>query len=50
MAVVEIEKRDRVAIVTLNRPEARNAVNHEVARRDGGRRSTTSRPTMRSPW
>jgi len=31
MAVVELEKRDRVAIVTLNRPEARNAVNGELA-------------------
>jgi enoyl-CoA hydratase len=31
MAVVESEKRDRVAIVTLNRPEARNAVNRELA-------------------
>jgi enoyl-CoA hydratase len=31
MAVVECEKRDRVAIVTFNRPEARNAVNGEVA-------------------
>ena len=31
MAVVEHEKRDLVAIVTLNRPEARNAVNGELA-------------------
>jgi crotonobetainyl-CoA hydratase len=31
MAVVESEKRDRVAIVTLNRPDARNAVNRELA-------------------
>ncbi len=31
MAVVESEKRDRVAIVTLNRPEARNAVNGDLA-------------------
>ncbi len=31
MAVVEVERRDRVAIVTLNRPEARNAVNGELA-------------------
>ena len=31
MAVVEIEKRDRVAIITLNRPEARNAMSNEVA-------------------
>lgn len=29
--VVEFEKRDHVAIITLNRPEARNAVNGEVA-------------------
>lgn len=31
MAVVESEKRDRVGIATLNRPEARNAVNGELA-------------------
>lgn len=31
MAVVESEKRDRVGIITLNRPEARNAVNKELA-------------------
>jgi enoyl-CoA hydratase len=31
MAVVESEKRDRVGIITLNRPEARNAVNNELA-------------------
>jgi enoyl-CoA hydratase len=31
MAAVEFEKRDRVAIVTINRPEARNAVNADVA-------------------
>lgn len=31
MAVVETEKRDRVAIITLNRPEARNAMNQELA-------------------
>jgi enoyl-CoA hydratase len=31
MAVVEFEKRDRVGIATLNRPEARNAVNGDVA-------------------
>jgi len=32
MAIVESEKRDRVGIVTLNRPEARNAVNQDLAR------------------
>ncbi len=32
MAVVESEKRDRVGIITLNRPEARNAMNQELAR------------------
>ena len=31
MAAVEYEKQDRLAILTLNRPEARNAVNGEVA-------------------
>jgi enoyl-CoA hydratase len=31
MAEVEIEKRDRVAIITMNRPEARNAMSNEVA-------------------
>ena len=31
MAMVEYETRGRVAILTLNRPEARNAVNGEVA-------------------
>jgi enoyl-CoA hydratase len=31
--VVEYEKREHVAVITLNRPEARNAVNGEVARR-----------------
>ena len=32
MAVVEYRKEGRIAIITLNRPEARNAVNGEVAR------------------
>jgi enoyl-CoA hydratase len=31
MALVEWERRDRVAIVRINRPEARNAVNPEVS-------------------
>lgn len=31
MAVVEYEKRGHIAIVTLDRPEARNAINPEVA-------------------
>jgi enoyl-CoA hydratase len=30
MAVVELERRDHVAVITLNRPEARNALNPEV--------------------
>jgi enoyl-CoA hydratase len=32
MAVVEIERRGTIALVTLNRPEARNAVSPEVSR------------------
>ena len=32
MATVEFEARDRVALITLNRPEARNAVNGELSR------------------
>ena len=31
MAVVELERRDHIALVTLNRPEARNAINPEVS-------------------
>ncbi|MEM7273309.1 MAG: crotonase/enoyl-CoA hydratase family protein [Actinomycetota bacterium] len=31
--VIEYEKRDRLAVLTLNRPEARNAVNGELANR-----------------
>lgn len=31
MAVVETEKRDHIFIITLNRPEARNAINGDVA-------------------
>lgn len=31
MSVVLFEQREHVAIVTLNRPEARNAINPEVA-------------------
>ena len=31
MAVVEFERRDHIALVTLNRPEARNAVSPEVS-------------------
>jgi enoyl-CoA hydratase len=31
MAVVELERRDHVALLTLNRPEARNAVSPEVS-------------------
>lgn len=31
MAVIEVERRERVAIVTINRPEARNAINGDVA-------------------
>ena len=29
--IVEFEKRGRVGVITLNRPEARNAVNGDVA-------------------
>ena len=29
--VIEYENRGRIAVITINRPEARNAVNHEVA-------------------
>src|SRR4029079_16883865 len=31
MAAVEVERRDRVGIIRLNRPEARNAVNGDLA-------------------
>src|SRR5687768_18513754 len=31
MAIVEYEQRGHVAVLTINRPEARNAVNGEVA-------------------
>ena len=31
MAVVELEHRDHVAVITLNRPDARNAIDPEVA-------------------
>lgn len=31
MAVIEVERRGNVAVVTLNRPESRNAVNPEIA-------------------
>src|SRR3954470_6940750 len=31
MAAVEVERRDRVGIIRLNRPEARNAVNNDLA-------------------
>lgn len=31
MAVIEVERRERVAIVTINRPDARNAINGDVA-------------------
>jgi len=31
VAVVELERRDKIALVTLNRPEARNAINPEVS-------------------
>jgi enoyl-CoA hydratase len=31
MAVVELERRDHIALLTLNRPEARNAVSPEVS-------------------
>jgi len=36
MAVVEMERRDHVALITLNRPEARNAINPEVSQTMAG--------------
>ena len=33
MSVVEVEQRDRVAIVTLNDPDRRNALNAEIVDR-----------------
>ena len=39
------ERRDGVLIITINRPEARNAINLDVAARDRRRRSTSSTAT-----
>ena len=36
MAVVEFERRDHIALLTLNRPEARNAINPEVSQTMAG--------------
>lgn len=36
MTLVELERRDHVALVTLNRPEARNAISPEVSRAMAG--------------
>jgi enoyl-CoA hydratase/carnithine racemase len=36
MAVVELERRDAVALLTLNRPEARNAISPEVSQTMAG--------------
>ena len=36
MAVVEMERRDHIALVTLNRPEARNAISPEVSQMMAG--------------
>jgi len=36
MAVVEMERRDHIALVTLNRPEARNAISPEVSQTMAG--------------
>ena len=60
MAVVEYEKQGHVALVTLNRPEARNAISPEVACRladawdeaqadDGIRVIVVTSPEMASP-
>ena len=48
--VVRYEVSDRVAVVTLNRPEARNALSAEVRRRLWARRRARPRPTTRSTW
>ena len=42
------ERRDRVLLITLNRPDARNAVNLAMAEAMAAALSTSSTPTTRS--
>ena len=44
-AAVLTERRERVLVITLNRPDQRNAVNARRRRRASPRRSTSSTPT-----
>ena len=50
MALVEFALDDHVAVITLNRPEARNAINPEVGVRLAGRtRHPPHQPMSRQP-
>ena len=48
MPLVEFDTRGHVAVITLNRPDARNAINPEVAVRLAAEPGITSRPLLRN--